>query len=225
MEIFDIIKNRHSVRKYKDIKIPSNILDELRNEINQCNLESGLNIQLVINDNNAFSGVKAHYGVFKGVKNYIVLVGKRSSKLDELIGYYGQRIVLKVQELGLNSCWIGLNLLYKKTKGAYKVNWGESKRLIIAIGYGETQGHERNSKSFREVVSTECEDYPKWFKRGVEFALLAPTATNQQKFTFEIENNVVELKRGIGFYSKVDQGIVKYHFELGAGKENFIWKN
>ena len=89
MEIFDIIKNRHSVRKYKDIKIPSNILDELRNEINQCNLESGLNIQLVINDDNAFSGLKAHYGVFKGVKNYIVLVGKRSSKLDELIGYYG----------------------------------------------------------------------------------------------------------------------------------------
>jgi hypothetical protein len=24
-------------------------------------------------------------------------------------------------------------------------------------------------------------------------------------------------------YSKMDLGIVKYHFELGAGKENFEW--
>ena len=26
-----------------------------------------------------------------------------------------------------------------------------------------------------------------------------------------------------GFYSKVDLGIVKYHFEVGAGTENFRW--
>ena len=25
-------------------------------------------------------------------------------------------------------------------------------------------------------------------------------------------------------YGKMDLGIVKYHFELGAGKENFTWK-
>jgi len=43
----------------------------------------------------------------------------------------------------------------------------------------------------------------------------APTAVNQQKFYLEY----------LWFrdYSKMDLGIVKYHFEVGAGKENFEW--
>lgn len=63
--------------------------------------------------------------------------------------------------------------------------------------------------------------------RGVttfEAALLAPTAMNQQKFTLHRENRTVSAKAGSGFYTKIDLGIVKYHFELGAGKENFAWE-
>ena len=62
----------------------------------------------------------------------------------------------------------------------------------------------------------------KW--RGIEFALYAPTAINQQKFIFElIGENTVCAKAKLGSCSKIDLGIVKYHFELGAGKENFKW--
>jgi len=54
--------------------------------------------------------------------------------------------------------------------------------------------------------------------------LLAPTAINQQKFLFSLKNErQVQAKAGWGFFSKVDLGIVKYHFEVGAGKENFEW--
>ena len=60
---------------------------------------------------------------------------------------------------------------------------------------------------------------------GVEAALLAPTAMNQQKFYFTLnEDQTVSAKSGIGFYSKTDLGIVKYHFEIGAGTENFQWR-
>ena len=64
---------------------------------------------------------------------------------------------------------------------------------------------------------------PEWFLNGVDAALLAPTAMNQQKFTFFLKDNVVSAKAGLGFYSKIDLGIVKYHFELGAGKEHVQW--
>ena len=64
---------------------------------------------------------------------------------------------------------------------------------------------------------------PDWFLRGVDAALLAPTAMNQQKFMFRLENGRVSARAGLGFYSKVDLGIAKYHFELGAGKANFQW--
>ena len=58
----------------------------------------------------------------------------------------------------------------------------------------------------------------------VACALLAPTAINQQKFKFSLhDGNKVSVKAGLGFYSKVDLGIVKYHFEIGAGVKNFEW--
>lgn len=219
-----LIYSRHSVRKYTSQPIPFEIVEALNNEIELCNDESGLHIQLVINDCNVFSRLKVSYGLLTGVKNYIVLVGPKSVDLDEKLGYYGERIVLKAQELGLNTCWIGLSALYKTTKGCYRIDNGEKKRLIIAVGYGENQGHSRPSKSFDEVVKIEDENIPEWFKKGIDYALLAPTATNQQKFIFELKGNEVTLKHGIGFFSRVDKGIVKYHFELGAGKDNFVWK-
>ena len=65
---------------------------------------------------------------------------------------------------------------------------------------------------------------PDWFEKGVEAALLAPTAMNQQKFVFVRKGNAVSAKAKAGFYSKIDLGIVKYHFELGAGRDNFHWE-
>lgn len=58
----------------------------------------------------------------------------------------------------------------------------------------------------------------------MEAALLAPTAVNQQKFHFTLRDGCVSAKAGlIGGCLKIDLGIVKCHFELGAGKENFRW--
>ena len=93
---------------------------------------------------------------------------------------------------------------------------------MIALGYGETAGVSHKSKSVQDV--SDAHEMPQWFKKGVEAALLAPTAMNQQKFTFHLDGNEVHAKAGLGFYSKIDLGIVKYHFEAIAGKENFTWK-
>ena len=51
-------------------------------------------------------------------------------------------------------------------------------------------------------------------KTGVKTALLAPTAMNQQKFKFILNDNTVKVKPGLGFYTKLDLGIVKFHFEI-----------
>jgi len=57
----------------------------------------------------------------------------------------------------------------------------------------------------------------------VEAALLAPTAVNQQKFRFTLSDRTVKAEATGGFSSRVDLGIVKYHFERGAGTEHFRW--
>ena len=109
------------------------------------------------------------------------------------------------------------------------LNEGETIQAYIALGYGETQGVSHKIKTV-EQVSNISDNTPEWFKKGVEAALLAPTAVNQQKFSFEYVGHVnghhqVHAKKVfslIGF-TQMDLGIAKYHFEIGAGKENFEW--
>lgn len=216
MELIEAMKQRHSVRQYLEKEIPTEILSKLQTEINACNQESGLHIQLVTNEPKAFDSFMAHYGKFNGVKNYIALVGKKNANLDELCGYYGERIVLKAQQLGLNTCWVALT--YKKVPHAFTVKEDEKLLLVISLGYGKTQGVARKSKT-KEQVSNANEETPEWIQNGIDAVLLAPTAMNQQKFKFTYQDGKVFAKAGVGFYTKVDLGIAKYHFELGSGKK------
>lgn len=215
MEILELMKQRHSVRQYKDIEIDAKqrtVLDGLIEEINK---EAGLHIQIFYNEPQCFDSMMARYGKFTGVKNYIALVGKKSPKLDETLGYYGEKIVLKIQELGLNSCWVAM------THGRSKadIRKGEKQICLIAFGYGKTQGAAHKNKPLQEVCNNTA-NMPEWFLNGVEAALLAPTAMNQQKFFFTLSSdNKINVVCGKGFYTKLDLGIVKYHFELGSGRK------
>lgn len=215
MELLELMKQRHSVRQYKDIAIDSKqraVLNELIEEINN---EAGLHIQIFYDEPQCFDSMMAHYGKFTGVKNYIALVGKKSPKLDEILGYYGEKIVLKMQGLGLNSCWVAM------THGKSKANIckGEKQICLIAFGYGKTQGVPHKNKPL-QAVCKDTTNMPEWFLSGIEAALLAPTAMNQQKFFFELSaDNKINAVCGKGFYTKLDLGIVKYHFEIGSGRK------
>ena len=57
----------------------------------------------------------------------------------------------------------------------------------------------------------------------MEAALLTPTALNKLSFFVKGQGNKVALTYKEGAFAGVDKGLVKYHFELGAGKENFEW--
>ncbi|MBR1883355.1 MAG: nitroreductase [Clostridia bacterium] len=216
----DIIKSRHSVREYLSKEIESEKVDRLNETIESINKEEQLNIQLVINNPEAFDKFILHYGRLKNASNYIALIGRKTENLEEKIGYSGEKIVLIAQSLGLNTCWVAGT--YSKGNVKAIINSGEKLVCIIAIGYGANQGVNRKMKSFSDVsLST---DVPNWYRRGVEFALYSPTAMNEQKYKFElISERKVMLKPGIGPMTRIDKGIVKYHFELGAGKENFEW--
>lgn len=221
MNIVEAIKNRHSVRDYSDNVIESEKVEELKKEIEKCNNEGDLHIQLVTNEPDAFGGFMAHYGKFNNVKNYIALIGKKGKDLDEKIGYFGERLAIKSGTLGLNTCWVAMT--YNKKKAKVNILKGEKMVCVLALGYGNTNGIQHKSKPI-DAVCNLTNDTPEWFKNGVELALLAPTAMNQQKFYFSLENNTVFAKAGSGFYTKVDLGIVKYHFEIGASNFNFNWK-
>ncbi len=219
MDIMQAIDARHSVRAYTDKSIGKDALERLKEEVEICNKEAGLNIQIISDEPAAFDSFMAHYGKFSGVKNYIALVGKKSDDLSEKCGYYGERLVLLAQTLGLNSCWVALTFSKKKAK--IKIDKGEKLVCVISLGYGESQGKQHVDHPIDKIADLNA-DSPQWFKDGITAAMKAPTAMNQQKFSFKLINgNKVNAVSKGGPYSDVDLGIVKYHFEIGAGKDNF----
>ena len=227
MTLLEAIHSRHSVRRYKDTPLPTDVIETLLQKISEVNAEGCLHIQLVTDEPKAFKSILC-YGTFSGVSNYFVIAGKKADDLDERSGYYGEQLVLLAQQLGINTCWAGLT--YQKVAGTYVLNDGEKIVCYIALGYGETQRTERKHKSIREI-SNASDLPPKLFNRGVEAAQLAPTAVNQQKFFIEYvgikEGNRHKVSAKATFsmmgYTQLDLGIVRLHFEIGAGNETFEW--
>lgn len=218
MDIFELMEARHSVRSYLDKPIEPEKQELIKAKVAEVNRESGLNIQVFFDEPRCFNVSKPGYGIFKDCKNYFALVGPGDD--DEKIGYFGEKLVLYAQELGLNTCWAAMS--YKKGNVTVEKGKKEKLHIVIALGYGETQGHTRKTKDIKDI-SNAGEGSPEWFLKGVRAAQLAPTAINQQRFYLTLNGNKVSAKAGLFVYTKMDLGIVKYHFELGAGKENFEW--
>lgn len=224
MTELEAIKARHSVRQYLDKPIEAEKIEAIQSCIDRCNREGGVHLQLVTNEPRAFrKGVDwPKYGKFGNVSNYIAVVAPKGRNGDLTAGYYGEKVVLLVQTLGLNSCWVGLT--FKKVKQAYSVGEGEELKAVVSVGYGASQGVQHpQKKTIADVAvnKSSADSFPDWFLNGVEAALLAPTAVNQQKFEFVLyDDNRVETvaKFSLIGYAHLDLGIVKYHFEVGAGK-------
>lgn len=215
MEALELMKQRHSVRQYKLRAIEPEKRAALNDLCSELNQKAELSIQIVYDEPNCFDSFMAHYGKFSGVYNYIALIGKKSPKLEETLGRCGEQLVLKAQELGLNTCWVAMT--HGKSRAV--VGPGEKQVCLISLGYGETQGVAHKSKPMQALCRC-AEPIPEWFEKGMTAAMLAPTAMNQQKFRFELRaDGTVKAACGSGFYTKLDLGIVKYHFEAASGKK------
>ena len=218
---------RHSVRRYDGRVLEAEAREALEEAIRAANERSGLHIQLVCDEREAFTGLRASYGQFRGVANYLAIVGGQGHEAERRAGYEGERLVLLAQSLGLNTCWVGGT--FSKGKATYAREPHERLIIVVALGYGTEQGRPHRSRDAAEVA-TASGPVPDWFADGVACALLAPTAINQQRFHFTLEDagadggvGRVRAQAFFGPFTHVDLGIAMYHFELGAGRESFVW--
>ena len=219
MTELEAIRARHAVRNYTTKPLPPAIIDGLKEEIGQCNRLGQLHIQLVTDNEGAFKSFIPLFGRFKNVKNYIALAARKQGDYYTKCGYYGAYLMIKAQQAGLNSCCVTSTYNVKKCP----VSLAPDEELVgvITIGYGATDGTQHKSKSMERLCAP-CGD--KWFMDGMNTAVLAPTGLNKQNFFIEANGNTVSIRtKDNSPMSKIDAGIVKYHFEIGAGKENFIW--
>lgn len=218
MDLNKAMVQRHMVRRYTDKPIPTEIVEKLNQYLKKTNEQYGLSIDLKINDTRAFTTI-AKLLFAKGVRNFFIMAGQDRANLDEMLGYCGAGLMLYAQTLGLNTWWVGGTFNRKMME---KISSGNRVAGIIAVGYGQTQGVPHKSKT-AEQVSSDINHMPPWFRKGIDAALLAPTALARQAFTINGSNNNISILCNSGIFTGVDTGLVKYHFELGAGKENFEW--
>ena len=215
MSYIDAIKDRHSVRNYRPDRIEDSKVEKIRQMIDELNKEGNLHLQFIENAGNTYNKLLNRAMGLGSAPSVIACVGADDETLDQRVGYFGERLVLELQEMGLNTCWAGT--FNRKTIPA-EVGGGERLVISIAVGYGKDHGKPHKSKSAEQVIVAEGER-PYWFNRGVEMALLAPTAVNQQKFQIRLNaDNSVDIVDKGGVLSQVDVGIVIRHFEIGSEK-------
>ena len=215
MSGLDAIKNRHSVRNYEAKKIEADKVEKIRAKIEELNKEGNLHLQFMEDAGKTYNKLFNKVAGLGSAPSVIACVGIDDETLEQRVGYYGEKLVLFIQELGLNTCWAGT--FNEKNIGA-EVGDGEKLVISIAVGYGKDKGKPHKSKSPEQIIEAKG-DRPYWFNKGVDMALLAPTAINQQKFTIRLnEDESVDFVDKGGIFSQVDLGIVRCHFEIGAEK-------
>ena len=216
MNEIDAIRQRHSVRQYKADRIEEEKVALIKAKIDELNAEGDLNLQFIEDAEKTYNKLFNRVSGLGSAPSVIACVGKDDKSLDQRVGYYGEKLVLYAQTLGLNTCWTGT---FNRKNISADIPDGERLVISIAIGYGKDSGKERKTKS-KEQLSEASTQRPEWFEKGVEMAMLAPTAINQQKFLIKLnDDETVEFIDKGGVLSQVDLGIVKCHFELGSGKK------
>lgn len=247
MGAIDTIRARHSVREYLDKPLAGVQLAGLRRAVVEAEQKSGLEIQLVTDNPEVFQ-VVARFGLVRGATASIVFCAE-GKDTDEAIVYWGQRIVLTAQELGLNTCWCAI-CSRKKSKAVLR---GDKKvRIVIAVGLGKTQGKDRKTKPLSELCAVEGgsmangagagagagagvgagagageSGLPTWFATAMEAAQLAPTAVNAQNFhiTLRADGKTVAARATKeGAWSTIDLGIVRRNFEEAANETGADWR-
>ncbi len=222
----ETIRERHSVREYDGKPLARVEFDALGAVVEECARESGLDIQLVGDNPEAFN-VIARFGLIRGCRTHVAFVVDDAKAgdgaADEAIGYWGQKIVLAAQDMGLNTCWCAL---CSRKKSRAVVAPGKKIRLIIAVGHGKTQGFSRKTKSVEALSSVECAKAPAWFAVAMEAAQLAPTAMNNQNFKITLlsDGKTVRIDAPQSGLNVIDEGIVRCNFEIAANEAGADWR-
>lgn len=222
----ETIRERHSVREYDGKPLTQDKFDALGAVVEECARESGLDIQLV-GDNPEVFNVIARFGLIRRCFTHVAFVVDDAKAgdvaADEAIGYWGQKIVLAAQDMGLNTCWCAL-CSCKKSRAV--VVPGKKIRLVIAVGHGKTQGFSRKTKSVEALSSVECAKAPAWFAVAMEAAQLAPTAMNNQNFKITLlsDGKTVRIDAPQSGLNVIDEGIVRCNFEIAANESGADWR-
>ena len=219
----EAIINRISRRTYQPTPIAAELREEICAEIDRLNRESGLSFALAEDAGEAFGSMRRSYGMFSGVRSVVVLKGAADlPDLAEKIGWYGEKLILDLTDMGLGTCWVGGTF----DRGQFRIPPGETMLCVVPVGYvAELSVKEKLIRGAlsrrRKPVSQRLVGYesaPAWVLDAMEAVRLAPSAVNSQRPVFTYKNGAVTAAVEAGRdMDLIDLGIAKLHFAETAG--------
>lgn len=225
MNDLEAIAQRKSCRRYLETPIEYRKLYIIQNLIKKYNQEANLSIRLVKDGSEAFNSITKSYGMFKGVRTLIALIGKKDdTHLKEKIGYYGELLVLEATKMNLGTCWVG-GTFDSKSK-IFTTRDDEILAIVITIGnvaqatLKEKIIHKivaRKTKTLNEFCTSDSA-VPEWFINGLEAVQKAPSAVNRQPVKFEYKGSEIRaFVEDTSRFNLIDLGIAKAHFSVATG--------
>lgn len=227
MQEIEALYERHSVKHYRDESLTEEDRHALLEEITAINSASGLHIQLIEDEPAVFKHYISRATGLISARHYFALVGRKNPQLGRQVGYWGQRLVLFAQNLGLRTNWTGGSR--RLSASSAQVDKGEKLVIVIAVGYGVDNGKERETRPLEELctVPDGLDNAPEWFISGMKAAQVAPTGFNRQKFRIILHDDGTCEARDTALIklTDVDVGTVMYNFEVGARPHTVTWRN
>lgn len=140
MDVFTLATNRRSNREFAKREISADKIQELKDHFASCpRLVPDINVEMLILGEDAAEKLNACVGYHRFLIkafHYIVLLSDVDEHYIENAGYIGEELVLKLTEMGIESCWetIADEPLLKK-----RLNLAGDKAVaaVIACGYEE----------------------------------------------------------------------------------------
>lgn len=230
MDLIEAIEKRISCRSFTTQGIEQEKVDALAAEVARINEEAGLHFQLY-GPREDGTAIDMAANMFAGnPPYYVAYVGKTGPEPEELLGYYGEKLVLLATQLGLGTCWVATTYNAETTR----VDLAEGEKLheVLPIGYAPDKmpmkqrtiraGIRARDKKYADLWQgpVPFDQAPEWIQACIVAVHKGPSAINCQPVVFvqdaegaPVRATLPEIKRGLEY---TDMGIAKLHFELAA---------
>ena len=244
MPVSNVIKNRVSVRTYKEqelsdrdrdkiVKFISTVEGPFRAKVRYELIESkdiskGENIKL------------GTYGVIKGTSTFLLSAAEKGKMDLEQLGYTFEKIVLYCTSIGIGTCWMAGTFKRGEFAKAIKLRQNEMLTAISPLGYASEKRSFIDSAVRLTAGSKKRKEWEELFFEGdfdkslennnseryceaLEMVRIAPSASNLQPWRIVKQKNEFHffLKGKKGYNSafgfniqRIDIGIAMCHFEL-----------
>lgn len=234
MDLAAAIDARRSRRRYLPTPIDETSKAQLEELAAELNALGPIQFELVWNNGVAFTGFTKSYGMFNGVINYIVLLGPDDEVSGEQLGYHGETLVLAATGMGLGTCWVGGS--FSRSDIPFAAEEGDVLYCVIALGNVSSEDSlkerivrgmvHRKTKSAEEMYDADG-PVPDWFQTGMAAVQKAPSAVNRQPVKFHYRDGTATATTDHldDRMRRLDFGIAKRHFEIGAGGGKWEWGN